>query len=160
VRGARAACGALAHVAWWLGSTLLLKTARRPYNGLVPSESSPVDPGVVRKIAALARLTVPDAELALWTEQLGRIVSYIDQLKELPESGFGAGAAAPTPLRSDAAAEGSGMRALEQNAPRLLHAYGVVPRVVGVTADTPPAPSVSRSSSAESLSPAPEHRRR
>lgn len=118
----------------------------------MPSESSAVDSGVVRKIAALARLTVPDAELGPWTEQLGRIVSYIDQLKELPESGFKAGAAAPTPLRSDAPAEGSGMRALEQNAPRLLHAYGVVPRVVGLTADPPPAPSVSRASSAESVS--------
>jgi len=99
----------------------------------VPPESSPVDPEIVRKIAALARLAVAETELDVWTEQLGRIVSYIDQLKELPEENRSVEAAMPTPLRADQTGECSGRLALEQNAPRLLHDHGVVPRVVGLT---------------------------
>jgi aspartyl-tRNA(Asn)/glutamyl-tRNA(Gln) amidotransferase subunit C len=98
----------------------------------VPETSSPVDPQVVRKIAALARLAVPESELHLWTEQLGRIVSYIDQLKTLPESGSRA-TASPTPARPDVPRDGQGRAALEQNAPLLLHDHGVVPRVVGAS---------------------------
>jgi aspartyl/glutamyl-tRNA(Asn/Gln) amidotransferase C subunit len=98
------------------------------------SPPSPVSPDVVRKVAALARISVPEAELPLWTEQLGRIVSYIDQLKELPEAGLnGSVQAAPTPLREDEPAAGGGLRALQENA-HLLHDHGSVPRIVGATA--------------------------
>jgi len=100
----------------------------------MPSPPSPVSPDVVRKVAALARLSVPEPELPLWTEQLGRIVSYIDQLKELPEAGLdGSVQAAATPLREDEPAAGGGLRALQQNA-QLLHDHGSVPRVVGAAA--------------------------
>lgn len=37
----------------------------------------------VRKVAMLARLQLPDAELERMTEQLGQIVGYVDQLSEL-----------------------------------------------------------------------------
>lgn len=95
---------------------------------------SPVSPDVVRKVAALARLAVPDPELPLWTEQLGRIVSYIDQLKELPEAGLdGSVQVATTPLREDEPVAGGGLRALQENA-QLLHNHGSVPRVVGAVA--------------------------
>jgi aspartyl/glutamyl-tRNA(Asn/Gln) amidotransferase C subunit len=98
------------------------------------SPPSPVSPDVVRKVAALARLSLPESELPLWTEQLGRIVSYIDQLKELPEAGLdGSVQAAATPLREDEPAAGGGLRALRENA-HLLHDYGSVPRVVGAAA--------------------------
>ena len=89
---------------------------------------------VVRKVAELARLRLPEEELPLWTEQLSRIVEYIDQLKQIPEAAFSAGAsdaASPTPLRSDEPRPGGGAKALEENAPRLSHGYGAVPRVVG-----------------------------
>jgi len=96
------------------------------------SRSSPVTPDVVRQIAALARLRVPEEELPLWSEQLGRIVSYIDQLKELPEGAFPAAeGASPTPLRADDPRPGGGEKALQENAPASAHGYGVVPRVVG-----------------------------
>lgn len=90
---------------------------------------SPVSREVVRKIAALARVSLPDEELPAWTEQLGRIVSYIDQLKELPLETAQAGEAPVTPLRADTPTPGEGREALEGNS-RLLHGYGVVPRVV------------------------------
>lgn len=98
--------------------------------------SSPavVTPEVVRKVAELARLKLPEEELALWTEQLSRIVEHIDQLRQIPEVAFAAetsGAPIPTPLRVDEPRPGGGEKALEENAPRLSHGYGVVPRVVG-----------------------------
>ena len=95
------------------------------------SESSPVRPEVVRQVAALARLRVPQEELPVWTRQLTRIVSYIDQLAEIPEEAAAGAEASPTALRPDAPAPSSGLQALETNAPRLSHGFGVVPRVVG-----------------------------
>jgi|KBSMisStaDraftv2_1062788.scaffolds.fasta_scaffold835372_2 aspartyl-tRNA(Asn)/glutamyl-tRNA(Gln) amidotransferase subunit C len=94
--------------------------------------SSAVTPETVRQIATLARLRLPEQDLALWSRQLSRILDYIDQLKRIPEEAFGAPAAGPaTPLRDDASRPGHGEEALEANAPRRLHGYGVVPRVVG-----------------------------
>jgi aspartyl-tRNA(Asn)/glutamyl-tRNA(Gln) amidotransferase subunit C len=105
------------------------------------SDSSPVAPEVVRKVAALARLRLPEAELPAWTEQLGRILSYISQLERAVESGGGAERSAgsdgsepvlaPTPLRPDSPVAGGGAEALAVNAPDLVHGYGSVPRVVG-----------------------------
>ena len=40
----------------------------------------------VEKVALLARLQLDDEETALMTEQLGRIVEYIEQLNELDTS--------------------------------------------------------------------------
>jgi aspartyl-tRNA(Asn)/glutamyl-tRNA(Gln) amidotransferase subunit C len=37
----------------------------------------------VQKVSLLARLKLSDAELALLTEQLGQVVSYVEQLNEL-----------------------------------------------------------------------------
>ena len=96
------------------------------------SESPVVTPETVRQIAALARLRLPEKDLDLWSRQLSRIVEYIGQLERIPQEASGAHAAGPaTPLREDAARPGHGEEALEANAPRRLHGYGVVPRVVG-----------------------------
>jgi len=93
---------------------------------------STVTPETVRQIAALARLRLPEKDLGLWSRQLSRIVEYIDQLERIPEEAFGAAVPGPaTPLRDDAARPGHGEESLEANAPRRLHGYGVVPRVVG-----------------------------
>ena len=98
----------------------------------MPSAPPVVTPEVVRRIAELARLRLPEADLPLWSEQLSRIVGYIDQLKEIPKGAFAkAPAGQATPLREDVPLPGGGERALETNAPRRLHGYGVVPRVVG-----------------------------
>lgn len=96
------------------------------------SHSSAVTPEVVRRIAALARLRVPEKELPVWTGQLDRIVSYIDQLRELPETGGAStDSARATPLRPDSPRAGEGDRALAENAAEIAHGFGVVPRVVG-----------------------------
>lgn len=96
------------------------------------SERPVVTPAVVRKVAELARLRVPDEDLTRWAGQLSRIVGYIDQLAAIPEEAFAAAApAGATPVRPDVPRPGEGEAALEANAPRRLHGYGVVPRVVG-----------------------------
>jgi len=96
------------------------------------SRPGTVTPDVVRRIAALARLRLPESELSLWSRQLDRIVSYIDQLKELPEDALPAGDPLPaTPMRADRARPGHGDGALTENAPGVAHGVGVVPRVVG-----------------------------
>lgn len=41
----------------------------------------------VRKVARLARLDLPDADLAVLAEQLTAILGYMDQLKELDTDG-------------------------------------------------------------------------
>ena len=87
---------------------------------------------VVRKVADLARLRLPDEDLPRWTEQLSRILAYIDQLAAIPETAFGPARPGPaTPVRPDDPVDGGGREALEVNAPRQAHGYGVVPRVVG-----------------------------
>ncbi|MGH9366950.1 MAG: Asp-tRNA(Asn)/Glu-tRNA(Gln) amidotransferase subunit GatC [Thermoanaerobaculia bacterium] len=94
--------------------------------------SRSVTPEVVRKVAELARLRVPEEELALWTEQLARIVSYIDQIAQIPEQAFGKPPDPPaTPVRADLPRAGEGRQALERNATRRYEGFGVVPRVVG-----------------------------
>jgi aspartyl-tRNA(Asn)/glutamyl-tRNA(Gln) amidotransferase subunit C len=93
---------------------------------------SAVTPEVVRRIAELARLRVPDGELPQLTAQLARIVAYIDQIREIPPEALPPSAATvETPLRADLSVPGEGARALEANAASLLHGYGAVPRVVG-----------------------------
>ena len=82
-------------------------------------------------MAALARLRVPDEDLPALTQQLGRILSYIDQLKEIREEPRRDPDVTATPLREDRELPGRGREALEENSPKLLHDYGAVPRVVG-----------------------------
>jgi aspartyl-tRNA(Asn)/glutamyl-tRNA(Gln) amidotransferase subunit C len=87
---------------------------------------------VVRKVAQLSRVRVPEDQLLLWTEQLGRIVSYIDQIERIPEEAFSPAAEpAATPVRADEARPGQGREVLERNTARQYQGFGVVPRVVG-----------------------------
>ena len=101
------------------------------FRGCHPS-SAVVTPEVVRKVAELARLRLPEEDLPLWTGQLSRIVGYIDQLRQIPEEAFAAPSGVhATPVRDDVPRPGRGAEALARNAPPQAHGYGVVPRVVG-----------------------------
>lgn len=46
-----------------------------------------IDEPLVRRIAHLSRLALTDAEVAEYSGQLGRIVTYIDLLSECPTEG-------------------------------------------------------------------------
>ena len=96
------------------------------------SDRRTVTPEIVRKVAELARLRLPDESLGAWADQLSRIVSYIDQIAGIPEEAFEPpGEPFATPLRDDAPRPGGGRPALEANAARRFDGFGVVPRVVG-----------------------------
>ena len=89
---------------------------------------------IVRNVAQLSRLSLPEQELSRWTEQLGRIVSYIDQIEAISEPAGGTEAPdspPATPVREDEPRPGYGLEALGRNAPRQFRGFGVVPRVVG-----------------------------
>jgi aspartyl-tRNA(Asn)/glutamyl-tRNA(Gln) amidotransferase subunit C len=98
----------------------------------MPPSSTVVTPEVVRGVAELARLRLPEADLPLWTGQLSRVVGHIEQLRQIPEEVVAAPSGVhATAVRDDVPREGRGAEALAQNSPRQAHGYGVVPRVVG-----------------------------
>jgi len=41
----------------------------------------------VKKVAVLARLEFSESEIAVFTEQLGKIVTFVEQLSEVPTDG-------------------------------------------------------------------------
>jgi aspartyl-tRNA(Asn)/glutamyl-tRNA(Gln) amidotransferase subunit C len=88
---------------------------------------------VVAHVAELARLELSSAELDQYASQLEKIVAYVDQLKDVPDSLLPAPAALdrPMPVRDDRPRAGAGREALEHNAPEMSHEHVVVPRVVG-----------------------------
>ena len=42
----------------------------------------------VKKVAVLARLEFSDSELAIFTDQLGKIVEFVEQLSQVPTDGI------------------------------------------------------------------------
>ena len=83
------------------------------------SARSVVTAEVVRKVAELARLRLPEEDLPRWTEQLSRIVAYIDQLAAIPEEAFGGAGRGARRRRSarTSRGDGHGREALEAQRP-------------------------------------------
>lgn len=46
-----------------------------------------VNPAVTRKIAHLARLQLPDAEIEQYTQELGKIIEFVEQLSAVNVEG-------------------------------------------------------------------------
>jgi len=89
-------------------------------------------PERVRKVARLARLALDDAEVRLFSEQLGEVLEYVEVLRDVPTDDVPPTAQphdAPCPLRDDQTAE-SVPEPLLRNAPELVHCLFAVPRVV------------------------------
>ena len=86
----------------------------------------------VRHIAKLAELAVSESELPKLVEQLGRIVSFVEELNQAP-----AGETAPaylegpvmTPLRPDVVNPMPLSRSPAQIAPAFVDGFFVVPRL-------------------------------
>ncbi len=87
----------------------------------------------VRKVANLARLEFSDAELADFTDQLGKIVSFVEQLDEVDTTGV-APLAHPleihTVLREDIHCPGLSRESALVNAPNHDHEFFLVPPVM------------------------------
>jgi aspartyl-tRNA(Asn)/glutamyl-tRNA(Gln) amidotransferase subunit C len=84
-----------------------------------------------RRIAALAHLQFDDAALDRMAAEMTKILSYIDQLREVDLStGESAGATTITPLREDVVRPGVDRDAVERNAPAWRDGHFVVPKVI------------------------------
>ena len=86
---------------------------------------------LVARVAELAALSLSTAEEAELAGQLTRIVEHFETIRKVPEALLAAAAdACPTPLRTDAARDGSPGPLVIANAPEMAHGHFMVPRVV------------------------------
>ena len=92
-----------------------------------------LDKATVRRIATLARIEVPDADLGTVAEQLSGIMGWIEQLKEVntdnvaPMSG---GTDLKLPWRKDEVTDGDKVDQVLANAPDGHDGFFTVPMVV------------------------------
>jgi len=92
-----------------------------------------LDKATVRKIAHLARIEVPEADLEATAAQLSGILSWIEQLSEVntdnvaPMSG---GTDLMLPWRSDTVTDGDKVDKVLANAPEAKDGFFAVPKVV------------------------------
>ncbi len=87
----------------------------------------------VIKVSELARLEVKEEELDKFTEQLGNILEYIEQLNELDTNNVEPTSHVlniATPLREDKVVEWLNIEEVLQNAPETEDDFFVVPQVI------------------------------
>jgi aspartyl-tRNA(Asn)/glutamyl-tRNA(Gln) amidotransferase subunit C len=92
-----------------------------------------LDPKTVARVARLARIKVPDADLARLADELSHIVSWIEQLNEVDTSGVEPMTRvvdAKLPMRDDVVTDGGRRDAILANAPQATEAFFTVPKVV------------------------------
>jgi aspartyl-tRNA(Asn)/glutamyl-tRNA(Gln) amidotransferase subunit C len=92
-----------------------------------------IDLETVIKVARLARLDEPEDRLNALVGELGGIMGWIEQLKEVDIDGVAPMATAidmATPLREDNVNDGNQVDEVLKNAPRALDGFFVVPKVV------------------------------
>ena len=101
----------------------------------------------VRRIAALAHLAFDDAGVDRMAEELTKILSYIDQLREVDVRGFEEHAEGTTPMRDDVPHPYVDPALVERNAPEWDEGHFVVPAVIGNTARSSAGPAAGRAAS-------------
>ena len=92
-----------------------------------------LDPKTVARVATLARIRVPEADLAPLAEELNHIVSWIEQLDEVDTSGVEPMTSVvhmKLPMRDDVVSDGGKREAVLANAPQPTEAFFTVPKVV------------------------------
>jgi aspartyl-tRNA(Asn)/glutamyl-tRNA(Gln) amidotransferase subunit C len=92
-----------------------------------------VDKDTVRRIAKLARLAVPDENLAPMADALNGIFNWVEMLNEVNVEGVPAMTsvvAQKLKWRPDAVTDGGNAQALMANAPEHEGTFFVVPKVV------------------------------
>lgn len=87
----------------------------------------------VRHMAKLARLQLDEAEVALYTDQMGRILDFFDELKQLDTAGVPM-TAHPIPVsnafREDTVRPSLGVEKALANAPQPEGDYFRVPKIL------------------------------
>ena len=92
-----------------------------------------LDPATVRRIAKLARIGVPEGDIARLQGELNGILGWIEQLAELNVDGvepLTGGAQIALRLRQDVVTDGQIAEAVLSNAPDRVGAFYTVPKVV------------------------------
>jgi aspartyl-tRNA(Asn)/glutamyl-tRNA(Gln) amidotransferase subunit C len=90
-----------------------------------------IDRDEARRIAALAHLELDDPALDRMAAEMTKILTYIDQLREIDASGFTERDAAETPLREDEPRPSIDRELVAANAPAWRGGFFVVPKVIG-----------------------------
>jgi len=91
-----------------------------------------IDREEARRIADLARLDLDDAALVRMAAEMTKILTYIDQLREVNVEGFEEHSTADaTPFREDEPRPSLDRAGAERNAPQWADGFFVVPKVIG-----------------------------
>ena len=92
-----------------------------------------LDKTTVARIAALARIKVPPSEQEHLAQELSNILTWIEQLNEVPTDGVEAMASVAhlrLPQREDRVSDGDCRDRILANAPQQQRGFFVVPKVV------------------------------
>jgi aspartyl-tRNA(Asn)/glutamyl-tRNA(Gln) amidotransferase subunit C len=92
-----------------------------------------IDAATVRKAARLSRLAVPEDRLEPMARELQSIVAWIEQLAEVDTDGVEPMTSVvhqALPMRDDVVTEGGDPDKVLSNAPKAIHHFFVVPKVV------------------------------
>jgi aspartyl-tRNA(Asn)/glutamyl-tRNA(Gln) amidotransferase subunit C len=90
-----------------------------------------IDREEARRIAALAHLEFDDAGLERMAGEMTKILTYIDQLREVDVEGFDERDATVTPMRNDEPHAPIDRELVARNAPAWRDGLFVVPKVIG-----------------------------
>ena len=92
-----------------------------------------LDKETVARIATLARIKVPESEQAHLAQELSNIMSWVEQLNEVPTGDVEPMASVAhlrLPAREDAVSDGDCRDPILANAPQQARGFFVVPKVV------------------------------
>lgn len=90
-----------------------------------------IDRDEARRIAELAHLEFDDAGLDRMASEMTKILTYIDQLREIDVKGFTERDATVTPFREDEPRPPVDRALVAGNAPAWRDGFFVVPKVIG-----------------------------
>ena len=90
-----------------------------------------IDREEARRVADLAHLEFDDAGLDRMASEMTKILSYIDQLREVDAGDFETHDATVTPLRDDEVRPSLDREVVARNAPAWRDGFFVVPKVIG-----------------------------
>ena len=90
-----------------------------------------IDRDEARRVAGLAHLEFDDAGLDRMADEMTKILTYIDQLREADVQALGDRDVTATPLRDDEPRPSLDRDAVARNAPAWRDGLFVVPKVIG-----------------------------
>jgi aspartyl-tRNA(Asn)/glutamyl-tRNA(Gln) amidotransferase subunit C len=90
-----------------------------------------IDREEARRIAGLAHLEFDDAGLDRMAAEMTKILTYIDQLREVDVAGFEEHDVTVTPMRDDEPRPSLDRELVARNAPAWRDGLFVVPKVIG-----------------------------